>query len=140
MRLVGIGLAAALLAAAGLGSAAAQTMSYSQAGALIAQSCGKDIEKFCPKANLGGGDIKDCMQAQKAKINPQCLQDYQAVVASLAKRNAAQLSVPKLCRNDVARRCQGMVAGDAHFLSCLNAAKRVVSAGCTQALTDAGWN
>ena len=43
MTLRGIGLAAMLLAAWGCAPAAAQTMSYKDAGALIAKSCGKDI-------------------------------------------------------------------------------------------------
>ena len=138
MRFIKIGLAAAAMAI-GIAGASAQTMSYSDAGALLAQSCGKDIQKYCAKVNIGDAALKDCMLAQQAKISPQCLSDYQAVAASIAKRNAAQMAVPKLCRNDVVRHCQGMVAGDAHFLSCLNAAQRVVTAACNQAIVDAGW-
>ncbi len=138
MRFIKFGLAAAAMAL-GIAGASAQTMSYSDAGALLAQSCGKDIEKYCAKVNIGDGAMKDCMMAQQAKISPQCLSDYQAVAVSIAKRNAAQLSVPKLCKNDVVRHCQGMVAGDAHFLSCLNAAQRVVTAACNQAIVNAGW-
>lgn len=140
MKLTTIGMAAALLMSAGLACATAQTISYSDAGALLASSCGKDIEKYCPKVNLGGGALKDCMQQQGTKISAQCVTDYRTVVASLSKRAAAQAAVPGLCKNDVVRHCQGMVPGDAHFLSCLNAARRVVTAACTQALTDAGWN
>lgn len=138
MRFIKIGLAAAAMAI-GMAGASAQTMSYSDAGALLAQSCGKDITKYCAKVNLGDGALRDCMLSQRAKISPQCLTDYQTVVASITKRNAAQQSVAKLCKNDVVRHCQGMVAGDAHFLSCLNAASRVVTAACNQAIVDAGW-
>lgn len=138
MRFMTIGLAGAALAL-GLAGASAQTMSYSEAGALLAQSCGKDIQKYCAKVNIGDSALKDCMLSNQSKISPQCLADYQAVVASIAKRNAAQQAVPKLCRNDVARHCQGMVAGNANFLSCLNASYRVVTAACNQAIVDAGW-
>jgi hypothetical protein len=138
MRFIKLGLAVAAMAC-GIAGASAQTMSYSEAGALLAQSCGSDIQKYCAKVNIGDGAMKDCMLAQQAKISPQCLSDYQAVAASIAKRNAAQLSVAKLCKNDVVRHCQGMVAGDAHFLSCLNASQRVVTAACNQAIVDAGW-
>lgn len=138
MNVIRIGLAAAAMAA-GLGGASAQTISYSEAGALLARSCGADIEKYCAKVNLGDGALRDCLLAQQSKINPQCVADYQAVVASIAARNAAQQAVPKLCRDDVARHCQGMVPGDAHFLSCLNASYRVVTAACNQAIVNAGW-
>ena len=139
MKLAIIGLAAGILAGAGLSAASAQTMSYAQAGALLAQSCGKDIEKFCPKTNLGGGQIKDCLLQFQSKVSPQCVTDYQTVVASLAKRNAAQLAAPKACRNAAANFCQGTAPGDARYLDCLLAASKVVGAACNQALTDAGW-
>lgn len=139
MRFASIGLAAAILACAGIGAASAQTMSYAQAGALLAQSCGKDIEKFCPKANLGGGGVKDCMEQYTQKINPQCISDYKVVVASIAKREAAQAAAPKACRNAAANYCQGTAPGDAHYLDCLLGASKVVGAACNQALTDAGW-
>ena len=64
-------------------------MSYSDAGALLAQSCGKDIQKFGAKVNISDSALKDCMLSQQAKISPQCLTDLQAVTASIAKRNAA---------------------------------------------------
>jgi hypothetical protein len=139
MKFVRIGFAI-LLAAFGASGAMAQTMSYSDAGALIASSCGKDIEKYCPKVNLGGGGIKDCMLAQQTKINPQCLADFQKVVASIDVRVAAQAAVPTVCKNDAARYCEGTAPGNAHFLSCLNTATKVVSKKCKQALADAGWN
>lgn len=139
MKFATIGLAAAILATAGIGAATAQTMSYADAGALLAQSCGKDIEKYCPKANLGGGGVKDCMVQYETKISPQCIADYKTVVASLAKRQAAQLAAPKACRNAAANYCQGTEPGQAHYLDCLLAASKVVGAACNQALTDAGW-
>jgi len=138
MKLSSIGLALALIAGS-LTGASAQTMSYAEAGAALAQSCGKDIEKLCPKANLGGGQLLGCLQEQKAKVNPQCVAEFQSIMLSLDKRAAAQAAVPKLCRNDVTRHCQGMVPGDAHFLDCLLVAKRVVTAACNQAIDDAGW-
>lgn len=137
--LVRAGFAAGLLLSLA-GAASAQTISFSEAGALLAQSCGKDIEKYCPKVNLGGGALKDCLAQRADKINPQCITDYKTVVASLDARLAAQAAVTKACRGDATQFCQGMVPGDAHLLSCLNAAKKVVSKRCTAAITNAGWN
>lgn len=139
MRFASIGLAAAIIASAGLGAASAQTMSYAQAGALLAQSCGKDIEKFCPKANLGGGGVQTCMKDHADKVSAQCIADYKIVVASIMKREAAQAAAPKACRNAAANYCQGMAPGEAHYLDCLLAASKVVGAACNQALTNAGW-
>jgi hypothetical protein len=118
----------------------AETMSFADAGALLAKSCGPDIEKYCAKVNLGGGAMHDCLAAHEANINPQCVTDYKAALGSLARRVQAQASVPGLCERDAARFCQGVVPGNAHFVECLNKASKVVSAPCAAALTDAGWN
>jgi hypothetical protein len=140
MKVVTVGLAAALLATGGHGGALAQTMSYSDAGALIAKSCGKDIERFCPKVNMGGGALKDCLMQVEAKLNPQCVTDYKAALVSLTKRANAQAAVLQVCKADARQYCRGVSPGNAHYLSCLNTATRVVSADCKQALADAGWN
>ncbi|MCX5581732.1 cysteine rich repeat-containing protein [Kaistia terrae] len=131
---------AAILTMAFLAPSTAQTISYSEAGALLAKSCGKDIEKYCPKVNLGGGALKDCLMERAAQISPQCIADYKTVVASLNARLAAQAAVTKACQGDATQFCQGTAPGNAHYLNCLNAAKKVVSKRCTTAITNAGWN
>lgn len=133
-------LLASLLTVAAVSNAAADTMSYADAGALLARSCGPDIEKFCPKVNLGGGELRDCLAAHEQAVNPQCVTDYALALASLARRAAAQAAVPAACQVDAARFCEGVVPGNAHFVECLNTAKKVVSAGCARELADAGWN
>lgn len=140
MKLVTIGLAAAVFIAGGVTAGFAQTMSYSDAGGLIARSCGKDISKFCANENMGGGALKTCLMKVETKLNPQCVSDYKAALVSLDKRADAQAAVPKLCNTDARRFCKGVAPGDGNFLTCLNASKRVVSAACSQALADAGWN
>ncbi len=54
MKGIRILLAAALLAGSAV-AANAQTISYAQAGALLAKSCGADINKLCANVNLGNG-------------------------------------------------------------------------------------
>ncbi|MFK8250173.1 hypothetical protein [Ancylobacter terrae] len=134
-----IALAFGIFALSGAG-AQAQTMSYAQAGALIAKSCGADIEKFCRGLNLGGGRIATCLTQNQAKISPQCISDYQAAVASVQKRVAAQAAAFQVCRRDAAEFCKGVKAGDANLLNCLLDSVKVVDATCSQTLTDAGWN
>ncbi|MGR7997519.1 MULTISPECIES: hypothetical protein [unclassified Xanthobacter] len=132
-------LLAALLLAVSTAGASAQTMSYAQAGALLAKSCGPDITKFCPKVNLGGGALRACMEGKISQVSARCKSDYVMAMASIAKRQQAQQSIYKLCNADAARLCQGMVPGDGNLLSCLLEASKVVSAPCNQAITDAGY-
>jgi len=131
--------ALALLGTMMAGSAMAQTMSYAQAGQLLAKSCGPDIERFCRNDNIGNGVIFACLIKNQAEVKQQCFTDVGVVQASLAKRIAAQRDAWKVCESDVREFCKGVVPGDANILNCLTEASKVVSPACTAVLTDAGW-
>jgi hypothetical protein len=38
----------------------------------VAQFCQTDIEKLCPGATHGAGQARDCLEANKAKVSPDC--------------------------------------------------------------------
>ncbi|MEW6257935.1 MAG: hypothetical protein AB1592_18440 [Pseudomonadota bacterium] len=138
MKGIRILLAATLLAGSAV-AANAQTISYAQAGALLAKSCGADINKLCANVNLGNGALIDCMDSKISKVSATCQADYAMAKASIAKRDEAQDSIAKICNADAARLCQGMIPQDGNLLSCLLEATKVVSAACNQAITDAGY-
>ncbi|QIB32396.1 hypothetical protein [Ancylobacter pratisalsi] len=129
----------ALLLAGMAGPASAQTMSYGQAGALIAKSCGPSIERFCSKDNIGTGTVQQCLQANQDKVPKQCFDDFAAVQASIAKRVAAQQGAWKACAASAQQFCSGVQPGDANLLDCLLASSKVVRPACQQTLVDAGW-
>ena len=131
-----IGLAALLLAATG-GAASAQTMSFSQAGALIAKSCGPTIEKSCANVNIGTAEMIPCLRRNNAPAS--CLSDFQLAQAEIAKRLAAQRNIYSPCEASTRQFCPGVKPGDAYILDCLNQAQRVLRPACRQALRDAGW-
>lgn len=133
-----IGLAALLLVAMA-GSASAQTMSYAQAGALIAKSCGPSIEKFCANVNLGTGEMMPCLQRNRGQVPDSCFADFQLAQSEIAKRLAAQANVFKVCEASTRQFCPGVQPGDAYILNCLIEAQRMVRPACRQALRDAGW-
>lgn len=136
-----LGLAAMVLAGmfGTVGTASAQTMSYAEAGALIARDCGPSIEKFCSTVNIGTGQVLQCLQKHQDQVPQKCLQDFAMAQASLAKRNAAQDSAFQVCAANAREYCPGVKAGDARILDCLNASTKVVGAACKQVLLDAGW-
>ena len=131
-------LAAGVLLSAFAGHASAQTMSYAQAGALIARSCGPSIERYCRNDNIGSGQILNCLQAQSS-VPQQCFADYNRVVASIGARAAAQSNVYGACQRDAAEYCGGIQPGDGNLRDCLVTSKNVVSAQCRQTLINAGW-
>lgn len=138
MRILKIILAAGVLACA-TSAASAQTMSYAQAGALLAKSCGPDINKFCSKVNLGNGAIVACMNEKIAQVSAACKRDYAIATQSIAQRDAAQDSIAQVCSADAARLCPGMIPQDGNLLGCLLQATKVVSNACNEAITNAGY-
>jgi len=138
MKAVLFGLGTLMLAGMA-GAASAQTMSYAEAGALIAKSCGPSIERFCAKVNIGTGQVEQCLMQHKDQVPRQCFDDYAAVQASIAKRDAAQDSAWKVCASSAQEFCSGVKPGDANLLNCLLASTKVVRPACKQVLLDAGW-
>ena len=133
-------LAVAMIALLGLTVVAeAGTISYADAVTQLAANCGADIKKLCKGLNLGNNRIGDCLSQNAAQVSPQCSSSLSFVLTSIQQRLQAQVAATKVCRDDVARRCQGVVPGEAHLLTCLLKAKNVVSRKCNQAITDAGW-
>ncbi|WP_371345845.1 cysteine rich repeat-containing protein [Ancylobacter sp. IITR112] len=130
---------AALLLAGMAGSASAQTMSYAEAGALIAKSCGPSIEKFCAKDNLGTGEVRNCLMAHQDQVPQQCFDDYAAARASISKRIAAQSDAWNVCNANIRQACAGVQPGDANILNCLIDASKVIRPACKSILVDAGW-
>ena len=127
---------ASLVASSGL--AQAQTMSYADAGALIAKSCSKDIERYCSRVNIGGTGMKDCLGKEEARLNPQCVSDYQMASSPLTSAPAPRRR-SRMCELDARRYCRGVKPGDGNYLTCLNGSprrQRQLQAG----LDDAGWN
>jgi len=122
----------------GVVASTAQTLSYADAIQQLAAACGADIGKYCKGVELGGGQIKACLDANP--ISAQCQQAQTRVYASIARRVAAQRDIVKICGPDIDRFCGSVVAGDANILNCMKGIKpSLISQQCNQAFTDTGW-
>ena len=119
--------------------AGAQTVSYADAISILANSCGKDINRYCKDASLANWGIGDCLANNSSKISGQCASDFVSVQQSLDAREAAQDNVFKVCSGDVQRLCKMVQPGRGHRLNCLLKAKPSVSKRCNAAITNAGW-
>jgi hypothetical protein len=56
--------------AASVYPAYAQTIGYSEALGALGRNCGKELDKFCSKVNLGGGRMADCLEQHSADVSP----------------------------------------------------------------------
>ncbi|MDR6955863.1 hypothetical protein J2X65_005246 [Ancylobacter sp. 3268] len=130
---------AALALVVSAGGASAQTMSFADAGDLIAKACGASIERFCARDDIGTGKVASCLEQNKKDVPAQCFSALQAAEAGTAARLAAQKATFGLCQDDARQFCKGVKPGDANLLDCLLASSKVVSNACRQGLANAGW-
>jgi hypothetical protein len=119
--------------------AAAQTMSFEDATAILGKSCGGDIESNCRGVNLDAARLKDCLYRNQDSVSAQCRADYIRAFDAIQKRIAARAAVAKLCEREASKLCGGVPKQDGKALGCILAATRGVSARCNQAIGDAGY-
>jgi OOP family OmpA-OmpF porin len=137
-KLAFLALAATLLFAGGQPSNAT-TIGYAEALGHLAVSCGKDINRYCRRANLGGGQVADCLERHRNRVSLDCKATSGEVAALLRKRNAARASVGRVCELDRLRFCGGIQPGDAQILGCMYKSRHALSQPCQQALADSGY-
>ncbi|MFZ3337574.1 MAG: cysteine rich repeat-containing protein [Xanthobacteraceae bacterium] len=123
----------------GIGTAAAQTMSYADAVDQLASACRGDLAKYCRNVELGNGRLRACLDAHQNVVSPGCQQTRAMVYASISRRAAAQRDIGRICDADIERLC-GTSHADAHLVECLlSVAPSAMSPACNQTFTDTGW-
>jgi hypothetical protein len=129
-----------ILAIAAWSPAAAETMKFEDAAALLGASCAKDIDTNCRGVNLDPTRMKDCLYRNEDVLSPQCKSDYGRAFDAIQKRVAARTAVVKFCERDVAKFCPGVQKGDrSKAIACLLTGPRGVSINCNKAVSEAGY-
>jgi hypothetical protein len=122
-----------------IGAAQAQTLSYADAIDQLAAACRGDLRKYCHGVELGGGHLKDCLDAHQNVVSPRCQQTRADVYASISRRAAAQRNIGDICSADIERLC-GTSHADTHLVECLlSVSPAAISPQCNQTFTDTGW-
>ena len=117
----------------------AQTIGYAGALGDLAAKCGRDINRYCSRANLGGGQVAECLERHRGRVSIACKAASAEVGALLRERAAARVSVRKVCELDRLKFCGGIQPGDAQILGCMYASRNALSPPCRQALADSGY-
>ena len=133
-----LALAAALLCAAA-GPSSAQSIGYAGALQRLGSACGKDIAKSCPKVNLGGGRVMQCLEQNRATVSSQCKASIADMQELLNTRAQARAAVLRVCDADIRRYCPGVQQGDGNLMECFYKAKRNISPQCQKTVADAGY-
>jgi hypothetical protein len=137
VRASSLALLAAVLAAS---PAVAETMSFESATAILAESCGNDIDANCLGVSLDAPRLKECLSRNRDSVSPQCRADYVRAFDAIQKRVAARNAVGKLCQRERQKVCPDAQAKPGETIACLlKAPARGLSVGCSQALAQAGY-
>jgi hypothetical protein len=140
----GLILFAAIVATAHLASAqtarigAAPNMSFADASALLAQSCGADIDANCRGVNFDANRLRECLSRNSDVLSQACKSDYLRAIDAISKRIAAQVSVANACGREIVKLCRGSTRETSKSVPCL-IASHGVSRYCTQAMDEAGY-
>ena len=133
-------LMAAVIAASSVMSAAmAETMSFENATAILAESCGKDIDANCAGVNLDAPRLKECLTRNQDSVSAQCRADYGRVFDAIQKRGAARIAVGKQCEREKQKMCADAQDKPGSAIACLVKVSRGLGPGCIKALGDAGY-
>ncbi len=118
--------------------AAAETMSFGDAAAILGKSCGQDIDDTCRGVNFESSRLKDCLYRNQDSMSAQCKVDYIRAFDAIQKRIAARAVVARQCEYEIVKKCHGKAKEANKSLECLLATPNV-SARCNQAIGDAGY-
>ena len=113
-------------------------MTYSEATALLAKSCGAEIRANCRGVNLDSKPLKECLSRNQDVMSPQCKANFLVPFDQIQKRINARVTVAGACRLEIIKLCHGSTKETSKSVPCLLTAKGV-SRNCTQAMTDAGY-
>jgi hypothetical protein len=141
VRALSLTLLVAVVAASPVMSfALAETMSFENAVAILADSCGKDIDANCHGLSLDATRLKECLSRNQDSVSQQCRADSVKAFDAIQKRVAARNAVGKLCEREKQKVCAETQGKPGETITCLlKAPTRSVSVGCSQALTQAGY-
>jgi len=116
----------------------AEKMTFGDAAALVAQSCGTDIEANCRGVNFDANRLRECLSRNTDVISQACRADYLRAFDAIQKRIAARVSVANACAREIVKLCNGSTKETSKSIACLTTAKGV-SRNCIQAMDDAGY-
>ena len=117
---------------------AAQNMTYGDAAALLAKSCGTEIEANCRGVNLDAVRLRECLSRNTDALSPQCKENYLGAFDAIQKRINARVTVANLCTREIVKLCNGSTKETSKSVPCLMTAKGV-SRNCNLALDEAGY-
>jgi hypothetical protein len=119
--------------------AAAQTMNFEKAAAMLAASCGKDIDDNCRGVNLDATRLRECLNRNQDVVSAKCQADYPQALGAIQQRITARTSLVKLCNWELKHLCGEVREDPVKGLQCLLETTKKATPNCNKAISAAGY-
>ncbi len=117
---------------------AQQAMNFEEAGAMLAASCGKDIDDNCRGVNLDSTRLRECLNRNQDVVSAKCKADYPTALSAIQQRITARTSLVRLCNWELKKLCGDVRTDPVKGLQCLLETKKATP-NCNKAITAAGY-
>jgi hypothetical protein len=119
--------------------AAAQTMKFEESAAMLAASCGKDIDDNCRGVNFDATRLKECLGRNQDVVAAKCKADYPQALGAIQQRITARTSLLKLCNWEFKHLCSEVRQDPVKGLQCLLESTKKATPNCNKAISAAGY-
>ena len=120
-------------------AAAQQSMKFEEAAAMLAASCGKDIDDNCRGVNLDATRLKECLNRNQDVVSAKCKADFPTALGAIQQRITARTSLVKLCNWELKHLCGEVREDPVKGLQCLLDTTKKATPNCNKAISAAGY-
>jgi hypothetical protein len=120
-------------------AAAQQSMKFEEAAAMLAASCGKDIDDNCRGVNLDATRLKECLGRNQDVVSAKCKADFPQALGAIQQRVTARTSLVKLCNWELKHLCGEVREDPVKGLQCLLDSTKKATPNCNKAISAAGY-
>ena len=120
-------------------AAAQQSMKFEEAGAMLAASCGKDIDDNCRGVNFDATRLKECLGRNQDVVSAKCKADYPTALSAIQQRITARTSLVRLCNWELNKFCGDVRTDPVKGLQCLLESTKKATPNCNKAISAAGY-
>ncbi len=120
-------------------AAAQQSMKFEEAGAMLAASCGKDIDDNCRGVNFDATRLRECLNRNQDVVSAKCKADFPTALGAIQQRITARTSLAKLCNWELKHLCGEVREDPVKGLQCLLDTTKKATPNCNKAISAAGY-
>ncbi len=121
-------------------ASAQQAMKFEESAAMLAASCGKDIDDNCRGVNLDATRLRECLNRNQDVVSAKCKADYPTALSAIQQRITARTSLVRLCNWELNKFCGDVRTDPVKGLQCLMESTKKATPNCNKAITAAGYN